>query len=160
VDHNLLQTDNKNADDHKFLQTAAARYGIHFSMPGNGVSHQVHMERFGVRSETLLGADSHTPGAAEVSMLGIGAGGLDVALAGRVSLSSSVPGSRCQAYRQPAGVAAPRTSFLKWACAAAPRIIEYYGRQKIFATTETPAYGHRNRRDDTIFPSDERPGNI
>ena len=81
VDHNLLQTDNKNADDHKFLQTAAARYGIHFSKPGNGVSHQVHMERFGVPGKTLLGSDSHTPGAAGVSMLGIGAGGLDVALA-------------------------------------------------------------------------------
>ena len=81
VDHNLLQTDNKNADDHKFLQTAAARYGVHFSRPGNGVSHQVHMERFGVPGKTLLGSDSHTPGAAGVSMLGIGAGGLDVALA-------------------------------------------------------------------------------
>ncbi|HEX9019669.1 MAG TPA: aconitate hydratase [Nitrospirota bacterium] len=81
VDHNLLQTDNKNADDHKFLQSAAARYGVHFSKPGNGVSHQVHMERFGVPGKTLLGADSHTPGAAGVSMLGIGAGGLDVALA-------------------------------------------------------------------------------
>ncbi len=81
VDHNLLQTDNKNADDHKFLQTAAARYGIHFSKPGNGVSHQVHMERFGVPGKTLLGADSHTPGAAGISMLGIGAGGLDVTMA-------------------------------------------------------------------------------
>src|SRR5574337_97775 len=81
VDHNLLQTDNKNADDHKFLQTAGARYGIHFSMPGNGVSHQVHMERFGAPGKTLLGADSHTPGAAGISMLGIGAGGLDIALA-------------------------------------------------------------------------------
>src|SRR5512144_2751647 len=81
VDHNLLQTDNKNADDHKFLQTAAARYGVYFSKPGNGVSHQVHMERFGIPGKTLLGADSHTPGAAGVSMLGIGAGGLDVALA-------------------------------------------------------------------------------
>ncbi len=81
VDHNLLQTDNKNADDHRFLQTAAARYGIHFSRPGNGVSHQVHMERFGAPGKTLLGADSHTPGAAGVSTLGIGAGGLDVALA-------------------------------------------------------------------------------
>ncbi len=81
VDHNLLQTDNKNADDHKFLQTASARYGINFSKPGNGVSHQVHMERFGVPGKTLLGSDSHTPGAAGVSMLGIGAGGLDVTLA-------------------------------------------------------------------------------
>lgn len=81
VDHNLLQADSKNADDHRFLQTASARYGIIFSRPGNGVSHQVHMERFGVPGKTLLGADSHTPGAAGVSMLGIGAGGLDVALA-------------------------------------------------------------------------------
>ena len=81
VDHNLLQTDNKNADDHVYLQTACARYGIHFSRPGNGISHQVHMERFGVPGKTMLGADSHTPGAAGVSMLAIGAGGLDVALA-------------------------------------------------------------------------------
>jgi aconitate hydratase len=81
VDHNLLQTDFKNADDHQYLQSACARYGIAFSSPGNGVSHQVHMERFGVPGKIILGADSHTPGAAGVSMLGIGAGGLDVALA-------------------------------------------------------------------------------
>jgi aconitate hydratase len=81
VDHNLLQTDNKNADDHRYLQTACARYGIHFSRPGNGVSHQVHMERFGRPGLTMIGADSHTPGAAGVGMLAIGAGGLDVALA-------------------------------------------------------------------------------
>ena len=81
VDHNLLQTDNKNADDHIYLQTTCARYGIHFSRPGNGISHQVHMERFGVPGKTMLGADSHTPGAAGVSMLAMGAGGLDVALA-------------------------------------------------------------------------------
>lgn len=81
VDHNLLQTDNKNADDHLFLQTASSKYGLYFSRPGNGVSHQVHMERFGVPGKTLLGSDSHTPGGAGVSMLAIGAGGLDVALA-------------------------------------------------------------------------------
>ncbi len=81
VDHNILQTDNKNADDHKYLQTAAAHYGLYYSPPGNGVSHQVHMEHFGVPGKTMLGADSHTPGAAGVSMLGIGAGGLDVAMA-------------------------------------------------------------------------------
>ena len=60
IDHNLLQTDNKNADDHIFLMTAGERYGIHVSKPGNGVSHQVHLERFGVPGKTLLGADSHT----------------------------------------------------------------------------------------------------
>ncbi len=81
VDHNITQADSKNADDHKYLQTACARYGIHFSPPGNGISHQVHMERFGLPCETILGSDSHTPGAAGVSMLGIGAGGLDVAMA-------------------------------------------------------------------------------
>ncbi len=81
VDHNLLQTDHKNADDHRFLQTACARYGLHFSRPGNGVSHQVHMERFGAPGKTMLGADSHTPGAGGVSMLAMGAGGLDVAMA-------------------------------------------------------------------------------
>jgi aconitate hydratase len=81
VDHNIIQADNKNADDHIYLQSASARYGIHFSPPGNGVSHQVHMERFGIPGKTLLGSDSHTPGAAGVSVLGIGAGGLDVALA-------------------------------------------------------------------------------
>lgn len=81
VDHNLLQTDFRNADDHRFLQTACARYGLHFSQPGNGISHQVHMERFGRPGLTMIGADSHTPGAAGVSMLAIGAGGLDVALA-------------------------------------------------------------------------------
>lgn len=81
VDHNIVQTDFKNADDHKYLQTACARYGLYFSPPGNGISHQVHMERFGTPGKTLLGADSHTPGAAGVSVLGIGAGGLDVAMA-------------------------------------------------------------------------------
>lgn len=81
VDHNILQEDFKNVDDHKYLRTAAARYGINFSPAGNGVSHQVHMERFGVPGKVILGADSHTPGAAGVSMLGIGAGGLDVAMA-------------------------------------------------------------------------------
>jgi aconitate hydratase len=81
VDHNILQTDNKNADDHIFLQTACQKYGIHFSRPGNGVSHQVHLARFGVPGKTLLGADSHTPGGVGVSMLAIGAGGLDVAMA-------------------------------------------------------------------------------
>jgi aconitate hydratase len=81
VDHNILQADFRNADDHVYLQTACALYGIYYSPPGNGISHQVHMERFGVPGKTLLGADSHTPGAAGVSMLAMGAGGLDVAMA-------------------------------------------------------------------------------
>jgi len=81
IDHNLLQTDFRNADDHAFLISAGQRFGIHVSKPGNGVSHQVHLERFGVPGKTMLGADSHTPSAAGLSMLAIGAGGLDVALA-------------------------------------------------------------------------------
>ncbi|CAH2030423.1 aconitate hydratase [Trichlorobacter ammonificans] len=81
IDHNLLQTDFKNADDHAFLTSAAQRFGVHLSKPGNGISHQVHLERFGKPGLTLLGADSHTPTAAGLSMLAIGAGGLDVALA-------------------------------------------------------------------------------
>ncbi|RNC73242.1 MAG: aconitate hydratase [Desulfuromonadales bacterium] len=81
IDHNLLQTDNKNADDHVFLMTAAQRFGIHLSKPGNGVSHQVHLERFGVPGKTMLGADSHTTSAAGMGMIAIGAGGLDVSLA-------------------------------------------------------------------------------
>ncbi len=81
VDHNLLQTDFRNADDHRFLQSACARYGLHFSKPGNGISHQVHLENFGRPGLTMIGADSHTPAAAGLSMLAFGAGGLDVAMA-------------------------------------------------------------------------------
>ncbi len=81
VDHNLLQTDFRNADDHRYLQSACVRYGVHFSMPGNGISHQVHLENFGKPGLILIGADSHTPAAAGLSMLAFGAGGLDVALA-------------------------------------------------------------------------------
>ncbi|MFE4107519.1 aconitate hydratase [Almyronema epifaneia] len=81
VDHNLLQTDYKNADDHAFLRSACQRFGIWYSRPGNGISHVVHMERFGVPGKTLIGSDSHTPAAGAMAMLAFGAGGLDVALA-------------------------------------------------------------------------------
>ncbi len=81
VDHNLLQTDNKNPDDHLFLQSACQRFGVWYSRAGNGVSHPVHMERFGKPGKTLLGSDSHTPAAGSLGMLAIGAGGLDVAMA-------------------------------------------------------------------------------
>ncbi len=81
VDHNTLQTGFENADDHRFLQTIAAKYGIYFSKPGNGICHQVHLERFSRPGQTLLGSDSHTPNAGAVGMLAIGAGGLNVALA-------------------------------------------------------------------------------
>lgn len=81
VDHNILQTDYRNADDHRFLMTSALKFGVYYSPPGNGVSHPVHMERFGVPGKTLLGADSHTCTAGALGMLAIGTGGLDVALA-------------------------------------------------------------------------------
>ncbi len=81
VDHNLLQTDFRNADDHRFLRSIAAKYGLYFSPPGNGISHQVHLERFSVPGQTMLGSDSHTPTAGGAGMLAFGAGGLDVALA-------------------------------------------------------------------------------
>ena len=81
VDHNTLQTGFENADDHLFLATAAAKFGVIFSRPGNGICHQVHLERFAVPGKTLLGSDSHTPTAGGLGMLAIGAGGLDVAVA-------------------------------------------------------------------------------
>ncbi|MBW1911022.1 MAG: aconitate hydratase [Deltaproteobacteria bacterium] len=81
MDHNTLQTGHENADDHLFLQSAAARYGAYFSRPGNGICHQVHLERFGIPGQTLLGSDSHTPTAGGLGMLAMGAGGVDVSLA-------------------------------------------------------------------------------
>ncbi|MFH1835876.1 MAG: aconitate hydratase [Methanobacteriota archaeon] len=81
VDHNTLQSGPNNADDHAFLQSFASKYGIYYSKPGNGICHQVHLERFGVPGQTLLGSDSHTPTQGGLGMLAIGAGGLDVAVA-------------------------------------------------------------------------------
>lgn len=81
IDHNTLQTGPENADDHLYIQTVAKKYGIYFSKPGNGICHQVHLERFAVPGETLLGSDSHTPTAGGMGMLAIGAGGVDVAVA-------------------------------------------------------------------------------
>ncbi|MDD2717153.1 MAG: aconitate hydratase [Candidatus Wallbacteria bacterium] len=81
VDHNMLQSGYENADDHAFLQSIAAKHGIFFSKPGNGICHQVHLERFGVPGKTLLGSDSHTPTCGGLGMIAIGAGGLDIALA-------------------------------------------------------------------------------
>ncbi len=167
VDHNLLQTDNKNADDHRFLKTAAARFGVHFSRPGNGVSHQVHMERFGVPGKTLLGADSHTPGAAGVSMLGIGAGGLDVALA-MAGYPYSFPCPKVLGVRL-------RGSLPDWVSAkdvilemlrrydvkgCAGRIIEYYGPGVVsLSATDRETIGNMGAETGattSIFPSDER----
>ncbi len=81
VDHNTLQCGFENADDHRYLQTVAAKHGVYFSRPGNGICHQVHLERFGCPGKTLLGSDSHTPTAGGLGMLAFGAGGMDVAVA-------------------------------------------------------------------------------
>lgn len=81
VDHNIIQEDNKNPDDHLFLRSACQRFGLWYSPPGNGVSHPLHMERFGIPGKTLLGSDSHTPAGGAMGMLAIGAGGMKVALA-------------------------------------------------------------------------------
>ncbi|MFX1551307.1 MAG: aconitate hydratase [Promethearchaeota archaeon] len=81
VDHNTLQTDFKNPDDHRYLQSIAAKYGLYFSRPGNGICHQLHLERFARPGKTLLGSDSHTPTGGGVGSIAIGAGGLDVAAA-------------------------------------------------------------------------------
>ena len=81
IDHNTLQSGFENADDHRYIQTVAKKHGVRFSRPGNGICHQVHLERFGVPGKTLIGSDSHTPTAGGIGMLGMGAGGLDVAVA-------------------------------------------------------------------------------
>lgn len=81
IDHNTLQSGFENADDHKYIQTAAKKHGIYFSRPGNGICHQVHLERFAIPGQTLLGSDSHTPTCGAMGMIAIGAGGLDVAVA-------------------------------------------------------------------------------
>jgi len=166
VDHNILQTDSKNADDHEFLRTACAKYGVHFSPPGNGISHQVHMERFGVPGKIVLGADSHTPGSAGVSMLGIGAGGLDVALA-MAGMPYSLP---CPKFL---GVKLTG-SLPDWVSAkdvvlemlrrydvkgCVGKIVEYYGPGvKALSATDRETIGNMGTEmgaTSTIFPSDE-----
>ncbi len=167
VDHNLLETDNKNADDHRYLQSACARYGIHFSLPGNGVSHQVHMERFGRPGLTMLGADSHTPGAAGVSMLAIGAGGLDVAMA---------MAGRLYYFPCPKVLGIKLTGALPdWVSAkdvilemlrrydvkgCVGKILEYYGPGvKTLSATDRETIGNMGTEvgaTTTVFPSDER----
>jgi aconitate hydratase len=166
VDHNILQTDNKNADDHAYLRTACAKYGIHFSPPGNGVSHQVHMERFGVPGKIVLGADSHTPGAAGVSMLGIGAGGLDVALA-MAGKPYHLPCPRVLGVRLTG-------SLPDWVSAkdvilemlrrygvkgCVGKIVEYYGPGvKALSATDRETIGNMGTElgaTGTVFPSDE-----
>ena len=81
IDHNTLQSGFENADDHRYIQSVCKKHGIRFSRPGNGICHQVHLERFGIPGKTLIGSDSHTPTGGGIGMLAFGAGGLDVAVA-------------------------------------------------------------------------------
>ena len=81
IDHNTLQTGFENADDHRYIQSVCKKHGLYFSRPGNGICHQVHLERFGIPGKTLIGSDSHTPTGGGIGMLAFGAGGLDVAVA-------------------------------------------------------------------------------
>ena len=81
IDHNTLQSGFENADDHRFIGSVCKKHGIYFSRPGNGICHQVHLERFGIPGKTLIGSDSHTPTGGGIGMIAIGAGGLDVAVA-------------------------------------------------------------------------------
>ena len=167
ADHNLLQADFRNADDHRYLQTTAAKYGAFFSRPGNGICHQVHLERFGVPGKTLLGSDSHTPNAGALGMLAIGAGGLDVAVAMAGgpfhTMMPSIVGVRLMGELGPwvsakdAILELLRQMSVK---GGVGRIIEYYGPG--VATLSVPQratignMGAELGATTSVFPSDER----
>ena len=166
VDHNILQTGFENADDHRFLQTFCAKYGIYFSKPGNGICHQVNLERFSVPGQVLLGSDSHTPTSGGAGMLAIGVGGLDVAVA---------MGGGAFYFEMPQIVGVKLTGHLKpWVTAkdvilemlrrltvrgGVRKIIEYYGPG--VATLSAPErstitnMGAELGATTSIFPSDE-----
>ncbi len=167
VDHQLLQADFRNADDHAYLQDIAAKYGIYYSRPGNGICHQVHLERFAAPGDTLLGTDSHTPTCGGMGMLAIGAGGLDVAtaMAGSpyVLRMPKVLGVELRG-RLPLGVTAKDLIFeilrrlsVKGGIG---RILEYYGPG--VASLEVPErgtianMGAELGATTSIFPSDQR----
>jgi aconitate hydratase len=167
VDHQLLQADFRNADDHAYLQDIAAKYGIYYSRPGNGICHQVHLERFAVPGDTLLGTDSHTPTCGGMGMLAIGAGGLDVAIAMAgspyVLRMPKVLGVELRGRLQP-GVTAKDIIFevlqRLTVKGGIGRILEYYGPG--VASLEAPErgtianMGAELGATTSIFPSDNR----
>jgi len=118
VDHNMLQTGFENADDHLFLRTFCRKYGLRYSRPGNGICHQVHLERFGAPGKTLLGSDSHTPTSGGLGMLAIGAGGLDVAVA---------MGTAAYHLTMPAVIRVELKGRLRGSCAAKDIILKLLG---------------------------------
>ena len=167
IDHNTLQQGFENADDHLYLQTIAAKYGIVFSRPGNGICHQVHLERFGIPGKTLLGSDSHTPTAGGIGMLSFGAGGLDVALAmGGIGFNLAMPeivGIRLTGRLGP-GVSAKdiilevlRTLSVK---GGVGKVMEYFGPGVGILSVPQRAtitnMGAELGATTSIFPSDER----
>ena len=167
VDHNTLQTGFENADDHRFLQDVANKYGIYFSRPGNGICHQVHLERFSAPGKTLLGSDSHTPTGGGIGMLAIGAGGLDIAVAmAGVPFNLTMPEGRWRsADRQISSPgSAPRTSSWR-SCAGSPSREAWAGSSSITApawtTLSVPEratitnMGAELGATTSIFPSDE-----
>jgi aconitate hydratase len=167
VDHNTLQTDFRNADDHRYLQTVATKYGASFSRPGNGICHQVHLERFAAPGKTLLGSDSHTPNAGGLGMLAVGAGGLDVAVAmGGAPFYLTMPsvvGVKLTG-RLPPWVTA-KDAILELLCrmtveGGVGKVVEYYGPSAASLSVDQRAticnMGAELGATTSIFPSDER----
>ncbi|MHB9024519.1 MAG: aconitate hydratase [Armatimonadota bacterium] len=166
VDHNMLQAGFENADDHRFLQSIAKKYGIFFSRPGNGICHQVHLERFGAPGKTLLGSDSHTPTGGGIGMLAIGAGGLDVAVAmagGEFHLAApKVVGVKLTGRLQPwvAGKDVILEMLRRLSVkGGVGRVIEYYGPGVATLTVPERAtitnMGAELGATTSVFPSDE-----
>ena len=167
VDHNMLQGDFRNADDHVYLQDVAAKYGLHYSRPGNGICHQVHLERYAVPGTTLLGTDSHTPTCGGMGVLAIGAGGLDVALAMSGSAYNmrmpKVLGVELHGRLQP-GVTAKDVIFevlrRLTVKGGVGRVLEYYGPGAAHLDVPERAtitnMGAELGATTSIFPSDER----
>ena len=167
VDHNMLQGDFRNADDHVYLQDVAAKYGLYYSRPGNGICHQVHLERFAVPGSTLLGTDSHTPTCGGMAALAIGAGGLDVAIAMAGSpyylRMPKILGIELHGRLQP-GVTAKDVIFeilrRLTVKGGVGRVLEYYGPG--VASLDVPErstitnMGAEVGATTSIFPSDER----
>ncbi|MCD6285493.1 MAG: aconitate hydratase, partial [Anaerolineae bacterium] len=167
VDHNMLQADFRNADDHRYLQSTAARFGAYFSRPGNGICHQVQMERFSEPGKTLLGSDSHTPNSGGLGALAIGSGGLDVAVAMGggtfYTVMPSIVGVRLTGELGPWVTAKDvilemlRRLSVK---GGVGRIMEYFGPGVVMLTVDQRAticnMGAELGATTSIFPSDER----
>lgn len=166
VDHNTLQTGFENADDHRFLQAMAVKYGAYYSRAGNGICHQVHLERFGIPGKTLLGSDSHTPTAGSLGMLAIGVGGLDVAVAmGGGSFYMTMPRVvNIRLHGRPAPWVAAKDVILEvlrrlTVKGGVGKILEYSGEGIKYLTVPERAtitnMGAETGATTSIFPSDE-----